>query len=151
MAIFDRQSHVESSIHAADIHFSFPRPHFFLRLYQSTLLFVVADKLYKPVSNIRAGTRSVKIRFFLYIFFPLVSLNVFDARDQPDSIWRPLKKKNEKKRRKKGGKIARTRENEERPEKREESANAMHHGELLILLDECMFKGLPARVIDGLS
>lgn len=35
--------------------------------------------------------------------------------------------------------------------KREESANAMRHGELLILLDECMFKGLPARVIDGLS
>lgn len=35
--------------------------------------------------------------------------------------------------------------------KREESANAMRHGELLILPDECMFKGLPARVIDGLS
>lgn len=47
-----------------------PRSHFFLCLYQSNLLFVVADKLYKPVSNIRAGTRSVKIRFF-YIFFRL--------------------------------------------------------------------------------
>jgi len=33
--------------------------------------------------------------------------------------------------------------------KREESANAVRHSELLILPDECMFKGLPARVIDG--
>lgn len=131
--------------------FIFPcRPRFFLCLYQSTLLFVVADKLYKPVSNIRAGTRSVKIRFF-FIFFPLVSLNVFDARDQPDSIWWPLKRERERGR-KKGGKIARARENEERPEKeRKVRTPCTHHGELLILPDECMFKGLLARVIDGLS
>lgn len=51
-------------------------------------------------------------------------MNVFDARDQPDSIWWPLKKKSESEKEKeregkseKGRKIVRARENEERPEK----------------------------------
>lgn len=51
-----------------------------------------------------------------------------------------------------GGKIASVRENEKRPEKeRKVRTPCTHHGELLILPDECMFKGLTARVIDGLS
>jgi len=82
------------------------------------LLFVVADKLYKPVSNIRAGTRSVKIRFF-YIFFRLVECF---RRAGPAGFYlvaalKKKKREREREEKKKGGKIARTRENEDRLEK----------------------------------